>query len=391
MMKQYDIVIIGGGIHGAGAAQAAAAHGYSSLLLEQNDLASGTSSRSSKLIHGGLRYLESAQFSLVRECLRERELLLRLAPELVTLHPFNIPVYPDTQRRPWQLRAGLGLYATLGGLHASCRFRSLKKSLWQDLDGIDTQQLQAVFRYWDAQTDDVALTRAVMNSALELGAELCMPARFISADVHDKGCTVHYRKNADTFSCQTNIMINTAGPWVNQILENINPPTPRIEIDLVQGAHIIVDGHLSQGIYYLEAPRDKRVVFAMPWQEKILLGTTETLYLGDPSEVVPLEDEQDYLLETLAHYFPAYRDRDKSCILSSFAGLRVLPASNATVFSRPRDTILHADRETRPRILSIYGGKLTTYRATAEKVIQRLSSTLPARKIIANTRKLVLN
>ena len=150
----FDVVVIGGGIHGAGVAQAAAAQGYSVLVLEQSAIAAGTSSRSSKLIHGGLRYLENAQFSLVRECLRERALLLKNAPELVKLKPFYIPVYSETSRSAWQIRAGLALYSTLGGLGADTRFKIVPRHEWGTLDGLDREDLHKVFRYYDGQTDD---------------------------------------------------------------------------------------------------------------------------------------------------------------------------------------------------------------------------------------------
>ena len=146
MTEHYDIVVIGGGIHGVGVAQAAACGGYSVLLLERTALAAGTSSRSSKLIHGGLRYLEGRDFALVRESLQERAILLNIAPELVRLHPFHIPVYPDTSRRPLTIRAGLMLYALLGELDRASRFRKLQAREWDSLDGLDTRGLQAVYR-----------------------------------------------------------------------------------------------------------------------------------------------------------------------------------------------------------------------------------------------------
>ena len=171
-MKEYDVVIIGGGIHGAGVLQAAAAAGHKALLIERQALASGTSSRSSKLIHGGLRYLESGQFALVRESLRERAIHLRIAAELVELKPFFIPVYRDTRRRPWQLKIGLWIYALLGGFDAATRFGSVPKAQWPALDGLKSSDLDAVIRYHDAQTNDALLTRAVVKSALGLGAEI---------------------------------------------------------------------------------------------------------------------------------------------------------------------------------------------------------------------------
>lgn len=390
-IEQYDIVIVGGGIHGAGVAQAAAARGYNTLLLEQTGLASGTSSRSSKLIHGGLRYLETARYSLVRECLNERGLLLKLAPELVKLKPFYIPVYSSTQRRPWQLRLGLTLYGILGGFRREGHFNSVPRTLWGTLDGLDTQNLQTVFQYWDAQTDDAALTKAVMQSATALGATLLTPASLVCAELNDSKCIAHYHASGKEYTCSTHVIVNAAGPWVNHVLDKINPLPKKLTMDLVQGTHIIIEGNLSHGVYYMEAPRDRRAVFAMPWHGGILIGTTETHYEGNPADVSPLMEEQDYLLETFAHYFPVYRSLSRQNITSSFAGLRVLPANEESAFRRSRETILYPDRLVRPRLLSIYGGKLTTYRATAEKVISQLAPGLPKRKVIADTRKLALN
>lgn len=385
----YDVVVIGAGIHGAGVAQAAAARGLSVLVLERSAIASGTSCRSSKLIHGGLRYLETGQFALVRECLRERALLLKLAPDLVKLQPFCIPVHTDTRRRPAQLRLGLMLYALLGGLGAANRFRTVPRREWPALDGLETRGLQQVFEYWDAQTDDRRLTHAVMASAQALGARLVMPATFSGAELSGNGCAISYSDAGAERTCEAAALVNAAGPWVNEVLAKVRPEVERRDVELVQGTHLVLDGSLARGIYYMEAPRDGRAVFAMPWQGKLLLGTTETSYAGDPAAVAPLPQEQEYLLETLAHYFPQYRAAPAR-ILDAFAGLRVLPRDGASAFRRPRDTLLHTDRAKRPRLLTIYGGKLTAYRATAEKIMQRLETALPARKAAVSTRELRL-
>ncbi len=389
-MEHTDILVIGGGIHGAGMAQAAAAAGHGVRVLEQRALAFGTSSRSSKLIHGGLRYLESAQFALVRECLRERALLLRLAPDLVHLRAFHIPVYGDTTRRPWQLRLGLTLYGLLGGLRQETRFRTLPRSHWDALDGLDTRGLQQVFQYHDAQTDDAALTRAVMHSAQELGARLEMPATFCGAELDEHGVTVHYRRGDREYSCRARVLVNAAGPWAHQVLARVVPQVRPPAVELVQGSHIVLDGRLQRGCYYLEAPRDRRAVFAMPWQGRILVGTTELPYRGDPAQVSPTAGELDYLLETFGHYFPAWRGAGRGQIREAFAGLRVLPAAPGSAFDRPRETLFHVDRAQRPRLLSVFGGKLTAYRATAEKVMARLAASLPVRRPRADTRRLRL-
>ncbi len=392
--NHYDIVVIGGGIHGAGVAQAAVAAGYTVLVLEQNELASGTSSRSSKLIHGGLRYLEQGQLGLVRECLHERTLLLKLAPELVQLKPFFIPVYQNSSRSRWQLRAGLSIYALLaGGGQAAC-FHSVPHRKWDTLDGLQTKNLRGIFQYWDAQTDDAALTKAVMASAQNLGAEVKTAAKFTGAVLENSNCEVSYFHNKQEQLCTANVVINAAGPWANNVLAKVSPKITPLEVELVQGTHLVLEGQINQGIYYLESPHDQRPVFAMPWkytnamrnvQNAILLGTTENTYVGDPGDVQPLQKEQDYLLDTYHHYFAG-----KPKIIEAFAGLRVLPKSDSHHGARPRDTVLHSNQEGIPQWVSIYGGKLTAYRATAEKLMRMLSPTLPKKQRIADTRTLKL-
>jgi len=381
----YDVVVIGAGIHGAGVAQAAAATGYRTLLLEQYDRpAAGTSSKSSKLIHGGLRYLESGQLGLVRECLVERQRLLANAPHLVRLTPFHIPVYQNTGRRPWQIRLGLSLYALLGGKG----FQQVPRSAWPDLDGLRTDTLDAVFRYYDAQTDDALLTQAVMASAESLGADIRYQCSVERAVCEHEYCTVFYREKGAGEEITTRVLVNAAGPWINRVLERIEPVARPLAIDLVQGTHLVIPGTLRQGMYYLEAPQDKRAVFITPWKDNILLGTTESLFAGNPGNVQPLEQEISYLLDVYNHYFE--KTFDASQVIEAFAGLRVLPRGKDAAFHRSRDTILHRDVDTCPRVLSIYGGKLTSYRATAEKVIKKLAPLLPVREKLADTRTLRL-
>jgi glycerol-3-phosphate dehydrogenase len=397
MMESYDLVIIGGGIHGAGVAQAASAKGLSVMVLEQTDIASGTSSRSSKLIHGGLRYLESGEFSLVSECLHERALLLKLAPDLVELKPFYIPVYRYTTRRPWILHVGLSLYALQGGLHPAARFCRVPQKLWKKLDGLDTAQLEAVFQYNDAQTDDAALTHAVMRSAQQMGAQLKIPAIFTGARLGQLGKhtnIIEYWHHDKAKTCTAGVLVNAAGPWVQQVLSRITPAPSQLKIDLVQGTHIVVPGTLTQGVYYVEA-QDKRAVFIMPWRGNTLVGTTESTYQGDPMDVRPLPHEQDYLMKTLINYFPRYRSEQR--ILSAIAGLRVLPSGGgqnrrgaSSINTWSRETILHTGRQDPPSLLTIYGGKLTTYRLTAERVMARVIGVLPVRKVVADTRYLKL-
>ncbi len=380
-----DVVVIGAGIQGAAVAQAAAAAGYSVVILEQTGIACATSSRSSKLIHGGLRYLESGQLRLVRECLRERALLLRNAPGLVRLTPHYLPVYRDTRRRPWLLRIGLSLYALLGGLQADVGFRAVPRAQWPALDGLRQDGLQAVFQYFDAQTDDAELTRAVVHSAQALGARVRLPAMVTKIAASASDVRVQYQDGdaAQELTCLA--VVNAAGPWVNQVLELVEPHAAGLPVDCVAGTHIVLPRRLTKGVYYTEAA-DGRAVFIMPWREsQTLVGTTERSYHGDPARVTPTTAEIDYLLATVRHYFP---DTAMLEPVTAFAGLRVLPKAAGASFGRSRDTRLlqtHAQR-----VLSIYGGKLTAYRATAERVMAQLRAVLPPRDAVARTAQLKL-
>ena len=383
----YDVAVIGGGIHGVGVAQAAVAAGYSVVLFEQKELAYGTSSRSSKLIHGGLRYLESFEISLVRESLRERELLIKLAPDLVRRQSFFIPVYDTTKRGAWTMRAGLTLYSILAGLGKSVRFESVPKKQWGNLDDIRTDGLKKVFRYTDGQTDDRLLTQSVMQSAQSLGAELACPATVSRINIQDSGCEIEFIHNEEVRSIRACAVVNAAGPWANRILEMVTPAPKPMAVDLVQGTHLELPGQVERGCYYLEMPQDGRAVFVMPWKkDRTLLGTTEHVYHGDPGQVAPLPMEQEYLLEGFQHYFPSR----KAEVIDSWAGLRVLPAAKGAAFKRSRETQLPVDNKNQPRFLSIFGGKLTGYRATALKVMKVLQPTLPSVKAIADTAELRL-
>lgn len=372
MSERYDVVVIGGGIHGAGIAQAVAARGATVLLLEQNDIASGTSSKSSKLIHGGLRYLETGQFALVRECLRERATLLRIAPDLVRLVPFHIPVYAHTTRRPWQLHAGLSLYALLGG----GGYATVPRRRWDELDALDTRGLQTVFRYFDAQTDDAALTRAVTRSAQSLGAEIQTGARVTHVQIAEKGSEVVWRVAGREQVCSARVVVNASGPWLAATAALFHPPVPVPVVELVQGTHIVIDAPQRAGCFYVETMSDRRAVFVMPWHGRTLVGTTESRHEGDPSQVAPHAEETDYLRRVYAHYFPANANAP---VVESFAGLRVLPRAEGSVFARPRETLLSCDRETRPRVITVAGGKLTAYRITADKVVARIAGNFRLR------------
>lgn len=380
MQTEYDVVIVGGGIQGCAIAQASAAAGFSTLLLEKDSWGNATSSKSSKLIHGGLRYLQTAQFSLVRECLGEREWMFEHAPDLVKPNWFYVPLYKNSKFRPWQLAAGLTVYQMLGGYNKHSLFKRIPKRQWSTLAGLNTQNLQAVFAYQDGQTDDKQLTQRIQQSAEKLGADCIAPALLSRAARFSDGYQVCFRQQDEEHCVKTKLLINAAGPWVNHVLASITPAVEPVDIDLVQGTHIVLDTALSEHCFYLEAA-DKRVVFVMPWQGKTLVGTTETLFDGKPDDCHPLDEEVNYLKETVSHYFPELTIN----VVNSFSGLRVLPKANGSAFFRPRDVKIQQEES----LLTVYGGKLTSWRATAETVLLAVENTLGKRRDV-DTRQVAL-
>jgi len=363
-MTDYDLIIIGAGIHGAAVARAASYDGYTVCVLEQYPQAAlATSCHSSKLIHGGLRYLESFQFSLVRDCLQERKILLNTAPHLVKLVPFYIPVYKHNTRPGWLIFIGLCLYRLLGG----GEFRKLPESEWNQLDGLNKNDLQSVYQYYDGQTNDQELTRALLDDAILQGTVFKANNKVSGIKIQNNSIIVQTENTNDISS---KLLINASGPWVNDVLQKTSPATSALEIDLVQGTHIIIPRTIRQGIYYIEAG-DKRVIFVTPWKQYCLIGTTETPFNESPENCKPLKQEIDYLLSSWNQNF-----NDELCrndILEAFSGLRVLPASSKNAFNRSRDTILH----NKDNIVSIYGGKLTAHRATADSVMKIIHKKLP--------------
>jgi glycerol-3-phosphate dehydrogenase len=381
MEQNFDICVIGGGIQGAGIAQAAALSGLSVALLEKSDWGAGTSSKSSKLIHGGLRYLQSFEFGLVRESLRERRTLLNIASDIVKPNWFYLPVYNNNQHKPWQLSIGLTLYRILAGRKNLAGFKRLPRSEWNQLKGLNTANLKTVFAYQDAQTDDQMLTRRVALSAQEHGATLLCPAMVISAEKTYKGYSISLNLNGERKTIYCRYLVNAAGPWINPVAKTITPTPPMVDVDLVEGTHVEFSQQLSDQCFYLEAQQDHRAIFVMPYKGGTLLGTTEKVFAGNPDHVNPGAEEIEYLLEVIRYHFPHFNHKP----VRAWAGLRVLPSGEKNPFSRSRE-VQYAESE---NYLAVYGGKLTGYRATAEIAIKKIikSMGLEKRRKIQDTSK----
>jgi glycerol-3-phosphate dehydrogenase len=373
----YDLVVIGGGIQGAGVALMAKKAGYSVLLIEKNTWASATSSASSKLIHGGLRYLQTGQFTLVYECLKERHWMLKTLPDLVKPSWFYLPIYQNAHYSTWKIHLGLFLYRFLSGNTAYSQYKKIPKNQWAALAGLQQEGLKAVFAYQDAQTDDAALTRYLVQQAQAIGVDCYEQTECVSATHHD---TVFYqlhlqqKEQKKIYQVNCHSVVNATGPWVNRVLQMLDNQADDLAVELVQGSHLVVSPALSEDCFYLPAPQDNRAVFCLPWKGKTLVGTTELIYQGAPEDAHVTQQEVDYLSAVVKHYFPHYA----FSIISSFCGLRVLPHSTQKVFSRPRDTLICKHH----RIISLYGGKLTAWRATAVKVVMQIDEIFGRRSTV---------
>lgn len=368
-MKEYDIAIIGAGIHGAAVALEAAEKGLSVVAIERRENAGlETSSASSKLIHGGLRYLETGQVKLVYECLNERRRLLKQFPELVNLRPFLIPVYKNSQRSSLLIACGLLLYWILSGFKGRPPFMPIAKSASEKF-GLKQSNLTKLFTYLDAQTDDKQLTQATLARASALGAQSYFGHALKGVERTENGYRIQTDKG---LHISARVLVNAAGPWVNLIAEKI-PAAPQLDIEWVQGTHLVLNRPALDNCIYCEAPSDLRAVFVLPWKNKTLVGTTEKIIPTPNAQ--PSEEEIHYLLATYNHYFPNKRC-ESADILEVFSGVRVLPKSTEAVNNRSRDTLLLCDNNSHPSYVAIYGGKLTSHRATARRALKKLMPTL---------------
>ncbi|UCE03248.1 MAG: glycerol-3-phosphate dehydrogenase [Candidatus Latescibacterota bacterium] len=371
-----DLVIIGGGINGAGVARDAAERGFRVILVEKDDFASGTSSRTSKLVHGGVRYLEQGAIRLVWEACHERQTLLRIAPHLVRPLPFVFPLYEDSRFPPWQLRLGMWLYDVLAAFRNVRRHRMLRprRSAW--LHGLRRGALRAAALYYDAAMDD---TRLVLENILAARAAGATPLndvvaqRLLIRDGQVRGVEVEERQSGARVELTAPLVLACAGPWTNALLSQL-PGSPR-PVAPTRGTHIVVR-RLREHALTLAAGRDGRVFFVLPWVGLTLVGTTDARDDSDPDEIAPTESEIEYLVAEANRFLPdAHLTRDD--VIAAFVGLRPLKDSHGDASERGRE---HEILEPLPGLLCVVGGKYTTYRTVAEEIVDRVEKRLGKRK-----------
>jgi glycerol-3-phosphate dehydrogenase len=370
-LADFDLAIIGGGINGAGIARDAAGRGLSVLLVEQNDLASGTSSASTKLIHGGLRYLEHAAFRLVREALVEREVLLHMAPHIVRPLRFVLPAEPGA-RPAWILRLGLFIYDHLGGREVLPATRTL--NLARDPVGAPLKGgLRWGFEYSDCWVDDARLVVLNALDASERGAVIRTRTRCVDAARNPVWMlTLDAAGRSETASAR--VLINAAGPWVGEVARSVLKRPGGAPVRLIKGSHIVVRRLFDHDRAYIFQSADDRIVFAIPYESGFtLIGTTDTEYAGDPGSVAASAEEIDYLCRAVSGYFRT--PVEPQHVVSTFAGVRSLyDDGSASPKDISRDYHLTLDEAPdAPPLLTIYSGKITTYRRLAEAALGRLA------------------
>ncbi len=375
LKDRCDVLVVGGGINGAGVARDAAGRGLSTVLCEQHDLASHTSSASTKLVHGGLRYLEYYDFVLVRKSLQEREVLLAAAPHLAWPLRFVLP--HDSHLRPaWMIRAGLFLYDHLA------RRKRLPGSRVIDLRSHPAgrpleSRYRTGFEYSDGWVDDARLVAINAVDAQERGADVLTRTACVGLqrDGDEWIATLRSSATGAERTLRARLVVNAAGPWVAQFLDACTPTPASHHPRMIRGSHIVVRRLFDHEFAYIFQAPDGRIVFALPYEgEFTLIGTTESEYTGDLAHPAIAAAEQAYLVDMANRYFQ--RDLSVQDVVWTFAGLRpLLAASQDDPKSVTRDYVLDFDRS-RPPLLSIYGGKLTTYRKLAESVVDSIAPVL---------------
>ena len=373
--RLFDVFIIGGGINGVGIANDAAGRGLDVMLCEMNDLASATSSASSKLIHGGLRYLEHYEFRLVKQALAEREVLLKNAPHIISPLRFILPHQPHL-RPAWMIRSGLFLYDNLSKRVSLKGSKSIKFGADSEL----VPEIKKGFEYSDAKVSDTRLTLLNAVSARNKGATIKTRTKCVKATTQDGlwRLSLLDQLTGEQYQVQARTLVNAAGPWVDKLINVVDTDKTTDSIRLVQGSHIVVPKVTDQSHAYILQNSDGRIVFILPYENDFnLIGTTDLDYEGDPSQAKITDGEIEYLIEITNQYLN--KKITRSDIVHTYCGVRPLlqdEAENAQKATRDYTLELHQSDTSAP-LLTIYGGKITTYRKLSEAAVNKLADLFP--------------
>ena len=371
MNYKYDIFIIGGGINGAGIARDAAGRGLRVCLAEKGEIGGATSSWSTKLIHGGLRYLENYEFKLVRESLIEREIIHRIAPNITKPIPFIIP-HSKKLRPTWLIKIGLFLYDNLGG--KSVIPKSKLVNLSKEFPNLLKKNFTKGFQYYDVQVDDKKLTQLNAQDAEKNKALILENTKVIKVERFCDHWNIYLE---DDKIITSKILINASGPWINEVVKDILKLSSKKSIRLIKGSHIIINKLYEQKVAFTLQNVDKRIIFVIPYKGDFsLIGTTE-VEVDSPENPKIDVDEIQYLIDSVNNYF--IKQINQSDIIDTYSGIRPLIEDYKEASKVTRDYIfdLNIENQLSP-LLSIYGGKLTTYRNLSDKVFEELKEFLPS-------------
>jgi glycerol-3-phosphate dehydrogenase len=377
----FDLAIIGGGVNGCGIARDAAGRGNSVFLCEMNDLASGTSSWSTKLVHGGLRYLEYYEFRLVREALIEREILWQIAPHIIRPLRFVLPHHAGL-RPAWLLRLGLFLYDHIGGRNLLPPTRSLDLTRDEVGKPLVPNRFSKGFEYSDCFVDDARLVVLTARDAADRGAEIRTRSRAVEIRQADGVWQVTVEDTASGIRSivKARALVNAGGPWVEDVLRSGSGVNARAKVRLVQGSHIVVRKLYAHDRAYIFQNGDGRIVFVIPYQDDFtLIGTTDRDYEGDPAKVKASAEEIKYLCDSVSEYLA--NPITPEDVVWTYSGVRPLYDDGASeAKAATRDYVFELDTPGGAPLLSIYGGKITTYRRLAEEALERLAPYLRSAK-----------
>ena len=373
MSKVFDLFIIGGGINGAGLARDAAGRGLSVCLADKGEIGGATSSWSTKLIHGGLRYLENYEFKLVRESLKEREIIYKIAKPISKPIPFIIP-YVDKIRPAWLIKMGLFLYDNLGGKTIIPKSNTLDIS--KKLPNILKKKYKTGFQYFDVQIDDKKLTKLNIKSAKKYKAKVLEYNKVKKAEIDGNEWVIHLQKGE---KIKSKILINASGPWINETLKKNIKIKSKNKIRLVKGSHIITKKLYKKDVAFTFQNTDKRIIFVIPYKKNFsLIGTTE-VEVKSPENKEISKKEIQYLIRSVNNYLE--KQISTKDIVDSYSGIRPLIEDFNQASKVTRDYIFDLNIIKKLPLLSIYGGKLTTYRKLAENVLLDLEKFLPKTKM----------
>jgi glycerol-3-phosphate dehydrogenase len=378
-MQKNRVAVIGGGINGAGAAWELARRDYEVVLFDKGACGAQTSSATTKMVHGGLRYLERFHFALVRESLRERAWLLRNAPALVRPMEILLPIYEDSPRSRIVLKTGLTMYDRLAADENIARHTSLDVQALLGRAPLTPAGLLGGFSYWDAQVDDFALVRAVVASAIRDGATVREHTKVNAIRRDGDGWILHALTSRvgsdptllDKSEERFDVVVNAAGPWMNELLRANHIRVPYL-LSLVRGSHLVLDRRVSDAGLLLQSTSDRRVFFVLPWKETTLVGTTEVLQRESPDRVHASDEEIEYLIQRFNHY--VREPISRANVASTFSGVRPLVGRATNPSAIGRDFRVVRDGT----MVNVFGGKLTTFMALARKVALRVDNACGA-------------